>query len=187
MVSKSRAHETIDGMTPAGLYVSIPFCKAKCSFCNFASGVFAAERMDGYIYQLCAEIVDVGAWCEGLAIPAPRLVDSIYLGGGTPSLLPPSSIHKLFGQMRAQFEVLPGAEITVECAPGQLSPESLEAFQAAGVNRLSFGVQSFVDRECAAVGRLHSGAACRDELRRVAEAGVKARGCGPDLRAAAPD
>jgi oxygen-independent coproporphyrinogen III oxidase len=79
----------------------------------------------------------------------------------------------VFAGLRGEFEVEVGAEITVECAPGQLSGETLEAFQREGVNRLSFGVQSFVDEECAAVGRLHTGLECREELRRVAAAGVK--------------
>ena len=155
-----------------GLYVSVPFCKAKCSFCNFASGVFAAERIDGYVGTLIEEMRGVRGWAGSLGVAVPEGVDSIYFGGGTPSLLEPAVIRRVFGGIRGEFGVEAGAEVTVECAPGQMTDESLEAFLAEGVNRLSFGVQSFVDRECAAVGRLHTGAECRAELARMKAAGV---------------
>ncbi len=156
-----------------GIYVSVPFCRAKCSFCNFASGVFGAERVGGYLEQLLAEMRGVREYAAGLGVPVPDGVDSVYLGGGTPSLLEPEAIERLFGGMREVFAVEAGAEITVECAPGQMTDASLEAFQRAGVNRLSFGVQSFVDAECAAVGRSHTGAGAREELRRMQAAGVQ--------------
>jgi oxygen-independent coproporphyrinogen-3 oxidase len=155
-----------------GVYVSIPFCRAKCSFCNFASGVFAEERMDRYVDRVVQEMRGARGWASRLGAGLPERVDSVYFGGGTPSLLLPALIRRVFGGLRAEFAVEAGAEITVECAPGQLSSETLAAFQKEGVSRLSFGVQSFVDEECAAVGRLHTGAECREELRRVAAAGV---------------
>ncbi len=156
-----------------GIYLSVPFCKAKCSFCNFASGVFAADRMDGYVARLCEEMREARAFAGELGHEFPGRVDSVYFGGGTPSLLTPELVRRVFAKLRGEFEVERGAEITVECAPGQLSAQTLEAMQRGGVNRLSFGVQSFVDEECAAVGRLHTGASCREELRRVAEAGME--------------
>jgi oxygen-independent coproporphyrinogen-3 oxidase len=162
-----------------GIYVSIPFCRAKCSFCNFASGVFAGERMDRYVDRVVEEMRGARGWASRLGAPLPERVDSVYFGGGTPSLLAPELIRRAFGGLRAAFAVEDGAEMTVECAPGQLSAEALEAFQREGVNRLSFGVQSFVDEECAAVGRLHTGAECREELRRVSATGV--RRVGVDL------
>lgn len=171
-------------MESLGIYVSIPFCKAKCSFCNFASGVFAEKRMESYVDRIVAEIREAGQFTERLGVTLPRKVDSIYLGGGTPSLLPPALVQRLFAGLRSEFDVTPNAEITVECAPGQLSDQTLEALQGEGMNRLSFGVQSFVDKECAAVGRLHTGAQARDELRRVSSAGV--RRVGVDLIAGLP-
>jgi oxygen-independent coproporphyrinogen-3 oxidase len=168
----------------AGIYISIPFCKAKCSFCNFSSGVFAAEKMDAYVRRVCEEMEAARRDARKLAAELPEIADSVYLGGGTPSLLPPELIRRLFAGMRASFSVAADAEITVESAPGQLSDESLAAFQREGMNRLSFGVQSFVDEECAAVGRLHTGADCLAELRRVAAAGVKR--VGLDLIAGLP-
>jgi oxygen-independent coproporphyrinogen-3 oxidase len=167
-----------------GLYISIPFCKAKCSFCNFASGVFAAERMQGYVDRVCGEIAGAQADAKGLGLWLPVGADSIYFGGGTPSLLSPELMRQLFAALRGEFAIDANAEITVECAPEQLAPVTLEAMLAAGVNRLSFGVQSFVDRECAAVGRLHTGAEARAQLRSVAEAGV--RRVGIDLIAGLP-
>jgi oxygen-independent coproporphyrinogen-3 oxidase len=167
-----------------GLYLSIPFCKAKCSFCNFASGVFADARIEGYIARLEEEIGSARAWAAQLGVDTPQGLDSIYFGGGTPSLLEPGVIAKIFTAIRAEFTVETGAEVTVECAPGQLSGASLAAWQAHGVNRLSFGVQSFIDRECAAVGRLHTGAECTAELRRMQTAGVSRLGI--DLIAGLP-
>ena len=171
-------------MDSLGVYISIPFCKAKCSFCNFASGVFAQERMDAYIDRLLAEIRQSDDYSRELGAQLPRRVDSIYLGGGTPSLLPPELVSRLFNGLRSEFDLAPGAEITVECAPGQLSHDTLEALQRAGMNRLSFGVQSFIDQECAAVGRLHTGLEALEELRRVGAAGVSR--IGVDLIAGLP-
>jgi oxygen-independent coproporphyrinogen-3 oxidase len=155
-----------------GIYLSVPFCKAKCSFCNFSSGVFAGERMDAYVTRVCEEMRQSRDWARRLGFEVPEAVDTVYFGGGTPSLLPPELVRRMFAGLRGEFSVASGAEITVECAPGQLAEETLEAFQLEGMNRVSFGVQSFVDAECAAVGRLHTGASCRDELLRMERAGV---------------
>ncbi len=167
-----------------GIYISIPFCKAKCSFCNFASGVFADARIEGYVARLEEEIRGARAWAAQPGVEAPGRVDSIYFGGGTPSLLEPAIISRLFKVISAEFSIDSDAEITIECAPGQLSDASLAAWQAQGVERLSFGVQSFVDRECAAVGRLHTAADCTAELRRMQSAGVSRLGI--DLIAGLP-
>jgi len=99
-------------------------------------------------------------------------VDTVYLGGGTPSLLAPELLARLFAALRAEFELQPGAEITVECAPGQLGDATLEALAEAGVNRVSLGVQSFIDREAAVSGRLHSRAVVMEDLRRLRAAGI---------------
>lgn len=158
---------------PLGLYVSVPFCRAKCSFCNFASGVFGNERIDGYLVQVIAQMRQSRAFAADRGLVLPETVDTIYLGGGTPSLLNSGQIEMLFAGVQGQFAVERGAEMTVECAPGQVDDAALEAFQRAGVDRLSFGVQSFVDRECTAVGRSHTAGQCVGELERVRRAGVK--------------
>ena len=155
-----------------GIYLSVPFCKAKCSFCNFSSGVFAGERMASYVLRVCEEVRASRDWAGKLGLARAEEVDSIYFGGGTPSLLTPDLVQAVFTELRMEFAIAPGAEITVEAAPGQFADATLEAFQREGMNRVSFGVQSFVDAECAAVGRLHTGASCRAELARMARAGV---------------
>ena len=107
-----------------------------------------------------------------MGVELPRRVDTVYLGGGTPSLLAPELLARLFAALRSEFEFDRNAEITVECAPGQLADETLAALAAAGVNRVSLGVQSFIDREAHASGRLHSRAIVADDLRRLRAAGI---------------
>ena len=187
-----------------GVYISVPFCRAKCTYCNFASGVFAAERMDAYVEQVCAEVRGVRAAAErmggpglkptgfeathrglkpaatpkdgcagGLAgVELPEVVDSVYFGGGTPSLLSAEHMRRLFSALSGEFAVSADAEVTVECAPGQLGDATLEEMLRQGMNRVSFGVQSFVDAEAKAVGRLHTRTMCLKEIARMRAAGV---------------
>jgi len=156
-----------------GLYISIPFCRSKCTYCNFASGVYPASEHSRYVDLIVEEMRQAGDWAGRLGLELPRTVDTIYLGGGTPSLLEPELIARLFAAIRVEFEVEADAEITVECAPGQLSDETLHALIGAGTNRVSLGVQSFVDREAKTSGRLHSRAKVLDDLRRLRGAGVE--------------
>jgi oxygen-independent coproporphyrinogen-3 oxidase len=139
-----------------GIYISVPFCRTKCSFCNFASGVFSRALFDHYVTQTCAEIEAAERIADEVGGHLEQRVDSIYLGGGTPSVLAPDQLASLFRAVRSSFEVEPTAEITVECAPGTITDEVLEALLGCGVNRVSLGVQSFVDKECSSVGRLHT-------------------------------
>ncbi len=155
-----------------GIYVSIPFCRSKCTYCNFASGVYPAADHEPYVDRLVEDLGRAGAWAEELGAELPRRVDSVYLGGGTPSLLEPDLLARLFAAMRAEFLLDPDAEITVECAPGQLKDAALEAMVAAGVNRVSIGVQSFVDSEAHASGRLHNRLIVEEDLRRLRAAGI---------------
>ena len=157
---------------PAGIYLSVPFCKAKCSFCNFASDAYGADRMQDYVEHLCEEIGRGRAVAERLGASLPRNVDTIYFGGGTPSLLGGRQFRQIFDRLRGEFEVASDAEITLECAPGQLAEETLEELLRQGMNRVSFGVQSFVDRESSAVGRLHTREQCEAEIARLLAAGV---------------
>jgi oxygen-independent coproporphyrinogen-3 oxidase len=156
-----------------GVYISVPFCRAKCTYCNFASGVFGAERMDAYVSRVCSEIAAGPERAAGIPAELPRQVDSVYLGGGTPSLLSGPQVERLFSALRSQFRFSAGAEVTLECAPGQLTGETLEALLWAGMNRVSFGVQSFVNAEARAVGRLHTREVCLGEIARVRAAGVE--------------
>lgn len=156
-----------------GVYISIPFCRSKCTYCNFASGVFPAGEHERYVTRLIEEMGCAGRWAGGMGVELPRTVDTVYLGGGTPSLLSPQLIGKLFAGLRESFDLAPQAEITVECAPGQLEDPTLEALMDAGVNRVSLGVQSFIDREAQASGRLHNRGIVLDDLRRLRQAGIR--------------
>lgn len=154
-----------------GIYVSIPFCRSKCTYCNFASGVFPASDHARYVERLIADLASARASSESIGVEL-RRVDTVYLGGGTPSLLAPELVAKLFAAIRAEFDLDADAEITMECAPGQLADATLQAMAAAGVNRVSLGVQSFVDSEAHASGRLHSRAIVEADLKRLRAAGI---------------
>jgi len=155
-----------------GLYFSIPFCRAKCTYCNFASGVYPDSDHARYVAHLIEDLAAAPAWAASMQADLPRHVDTIYFGGGTPVLLAPQLFTQIFTAIRGQFEVDPAAEITVECAPGQLSDATLEAMAEAGVNRVSLGVQSFIDREAALSARLHTRAQVLNDLRRLRAAGI---------------
>jgi oxygen-independent coproporphyrinogen-3 oxidase len=150
----------------------VPFCRTKCSFCNFASGVFSRTLFDRYVGQVCAEIEAADHIARELGGQLDREADSIYLGGGTPSVLAPDQLQRLFRAVRENFEVERTAEITVECAPGTISGEVIDALLGCGVNRVSLGVQSFVDKESSSVGRLHSRAITLDDIARLRSSGI---------------
>ena len=167
---------------PLGLYVSVPFCRTKCSYCNFASAVFSRAVFTRYIERVCNHIhsttkngtaSDSAGYAAGrVDESAGREVDSVYLGGGTPTVLESQQLERIFVTIRQTFCLLPEAEITVECAPGTLNPSVLETLLRCGVNRISLGVQSFVDQEAAAVGRLHQRATVHDDIARLRAAGI---------------
>jgi oxygen-independent coproporphyrinogen III oxidase len=158
-------------MNSLGIYISVPFCRAKCTYCNFASGVSSVSAHEQYVASLCSEIRTLRQRLGEALIP--EQVDSIYLGGGTPSVLSPALMGQLAHTLRQEFAVTPEAEITLECAPGQLDDPALAAMLALGVNRISFGVQSLVDREAAATGRFHTRAVVLQDLERVRSAGLR--------------
>ncbi|HWC19784.1 MAG TPA: radical SAM family heme chaperone HemW [Terriglobales bacterium] len=155
-----------------GIYVSVPFCRSKCSFCNFASGVFSRAKMDQYVDRLAQEIFRAEATAEALGVICERSVDSIYLGGGTPSTLAPEQIRGIINRIRGCFDVRRDAEITVECAPGTLTPEIVEELVRVGTTRVSLGAQSFVDEETRSVGRLHTARHTAADIQRLQEAGI---------------
>jgi len=166
-----------------GAYISVPFCRAKCSYCNFASGVFGAgasgagasssDRMERYVERVCAEIRSSRGRAAELQAELPGWVDTVYFGGGTPSLLSAEQVRRIFAAPRGEFDVTADAEITVECAPGQLGDATLDELLRLGMNRVSFGVQSFVDAEARAVGRMHTREMCLGEIERMRVVGVE--------------
>src|ERR1700733_12628775 len=155
-----------------GLYVSVPFCRTKCSYCNFASDVFSRAVFERYVERVCADIERATVTVAQMDRHGERIVDSIYLGGGTPTLLDVAQLERVFVTIAQNFEVQADAEITVECAPGTLNAAVIEALQHCGVNRVSLGVQSFVDQEAASVGRLHDRKTVLDDIARLRAAGI---------------
>ena len=150
----------------------MPFCRTKCSFCNFASDVFSRGLFDRYVVQVCAEIGAAEQIAQELGGDFERRVDSIYVGGGTPSVLAPDQLERLFRAIRDNFEVSCSTEITVECAPGTITDDILESLLRCGVNRVSLGVQSFVDKESSSVGRLHTRAITAADIARLRASGI---------------
>ena len=169
---------------PLGIYISVPFCRTKCSYCNFASDVFSRAAFERYIDRVCADIANSHRVAAEMGGHIEQDVDSIYVGGGTPTVLEPAQLQRMFDAVRFQFSVRPDAEITIECAPGTLTPNVLDGLLRCGVNRVSLGVQSFVDGEAAAVGRLHKRATVLDDVARLRAAGI--RNINVDLIAGLP-
>jgi oxygen-independent coproporphyrinogen-3 oxidase len=157
---------------PLGIYISVPFCRTKCSYCNFASDVFSRVVFERYVERVCADIANAPHIADEMGGRIEREVDSIYLGGGTPTVLEAGQLRRIFATVREQFKVRADAEITVECAPGTLRPNVIEGLLACGVNRVSLGVQSFIDAEAAAVGRLHKRATVLDDIAHLRAVGI---------------
>jgi oxygen-independent coproporphyrinogen-3 oxidase len=157
---------------PLGLYISVPFCRTKCSYCNFASDVFSRAVFERYVERVCSDLEHAAETARQMGGDFEPAVGSVYLGGGTPTVLDISQLERLFVTISQNFAVAGRAEVTVECAPGTLTPAVLEALQRCGVNRVSLGVQSFVDREAAAVGRLHKRETVLQDIRRLRAAGI---------------
>jgi len=157
---------------PLGIYISVPFCRTKCSYCNFASDVFSRVLFERYVDCVCADIQKARQTAMDMGGRMERAVDSVYLGGGTPTVLEAAQLERVFSTVRQQFKVSPNAEVTVECAPGTLTPAMLETLLGCGVNRVSLGAQSFVDREAAAVGRLHKRETLLNDIARLRAAGI---------------
>jgi putative oxygen-independent coproporphyrinogen III oxidase len=155
-----------------GLYISVPFCRTKCSYCNFASDVFSRAVHESYVSRVLDDIAKAPETASELGCILPETIDSIYLGGGTPSILDAGQLRRIFGALKERFSVVSHTEVTVECAPGTLTPVLIETLLECGVNRVSLGVQSFVDQEAQAVGRLHKRATVLEEIARLRQAGV---------------
>jgi len=172
-----------------GLYIHIPFCSAICNYCNFNRGLFDADLKVRYVEALVAEISRAGlkacATSEADALvacatseadtlaaqPFRAAADTIYFGGGTPSLLEPDEIARIIAACEASFAIAGDREVTLEANPETVTDALLAAFRAAGVNRLSFGVQSLNDVELRRLSRLHSAARARDAVTEARAAG----------------
>jgi len=175
-------------MKRSGIYIHIPFCRSRCSYCDFATGQYEGALAERYVQALITEIATfTGAplsrdsSCEAAtrrATPTVAVeqsedceVDTIYFGGGTPSLLAPAQIEHILRAVGERFRVMDDAEITMEMNPGTVTPGSVAAFRAAGVNRASFGLQTFDDAELRRLGRTHTADDARRTLSLLREAG----------------
>ncbi|HEY3103832.1 MAG TPA: radical SAM family heme chaperone HemW [Pyrinomonadaceae bacterium] len=142
-------------MSRAGIYIHIPFCRSRCSYCDFATGMFESNAADRYVQALKKEIA---RWSE---IPTPAEVDTVFFGGGTPSLLSAAQIESVLKTISDRFELVDTAEVTLEINPGDGGPsavsrrETMLEWRRLGINRASFGAQTFDDRELKMLGRTH--------------------------------
>lgn len=153
-------------MNPAGVYIHIPFCRSRCSYCDFATGLYYAARAERYVAAISSEIANYS--------PGGRPgVDTVYFGGGTPSLLAPAQVARILETVHARFSVERTAEVTLEMNPGGLSREVLREFRHVGINRASFGAQTFDDGELRRLGRSHSAADVRETVRMLRAAGFE--------------
>jgi oxygen-independent coproporphyrinogen-3 oxidase len=169
-------------MAPLGLYLHIPFCQARCGYCDFVTYAGKDDQRDAYVAVLCEEIRLYGTSEQRAAsseqelqnyqdVCLPRLplaaclpdrqagrllISTVFLGGGTPSVLEPEHIHAIFRSIRKHFAVDPAAEVTLEANPESISVEKLKAWHKAGINRLSIGLQAYDDDLLRAMGRLHT-------------------------------
>src|SRR5580700_8481575 len=148
-----------------GVYIQVPFCQTKCTYCNFHTGVVAREKYHPYAAAVCREISALASSSE-LAPLRGATIDSVYFGGGTPSLLEPAALANILNLLRTSFGLTPHVgqhvpivpEVTLEADPETITPEKGAAWRASGFNRISLGAQSFDDRELQAAGRMHSSA-----------------------------
>ena len=130
------------------LYIHIPFCIKKCDYCDFLSGPVSRAGQEAYIYALLREIKEAASWEK-------RPVSTLFIGGGTPSVLPVDLMELLLRELSEQFRFLPAAECTIEANPGTLTEEKLVLYRKYGLNRISIGLQSPVDQELKMLGRIH--------------------------------
>lgn len=132
---------------PAGLYLHIPFCHSRCTYCSFVTGSYEESLAQAYLQSLRREIASTSSG---------RICDTLYLGGGTPSIVPPEEIATLIRVVRDNFHLTPDAEVTMEANPSDVDPRRLELYLSYGINRISLGIQSFIDTELERIGRDHT-------------------------------
>ncbi len=158
-------------MSP-GVYLHIPFCKSRCSYCDFATDVYrSSDAVERYTEALCTELHRFSDANPKSHIPNPKSVGSIYFGGGTPSLLSPAQVKRILESVRTQFDVAADSEITMEMNPATVTAETLAGYRSLGVNRASFGVQTFDDHDLKLLARGHDANDARTTFRLLREAG----------------
>jgi oxygen-independent coproporphyrinogen-3 oxidase len=147
----------------AGVYLHIPFCRSRCSYCDFATDVYkSATIVESYVSALASEIEN---------FPAKDTIDTIYFGGGTPSLLSPAQLEKILSEIYKKFSVADDSEITMEMNPATMTLETVVEYKKLGVTRASFGAQTFDDTELKRLGRRHSANDVRETIELLRQAG----------------
>ena len=137
-------------MKKLSIYIHIPFCVRKCLYCDFLSAPTEREVMDRYVNALCREIIKKSSICKEY------IITTVFIGGGTPSILSGERIEKIIRTVRENYQMEAGCEISIEANPGTITPDKLESWRRAGINRLSIGLQSAQNNELKALGRIHS-------------------------------
>lgn len=160
-MQRASAIPALHTWTPRALYIHIPFCTNKCFYCDFNSYVAAGQPIDAYLDALEQEMKLTVA-----ALP-PLAIDTVFVGGGTPTVLDPKQMERFLSAVRRHFPIAPGAEFTMEANPGTTDPDKLAAMRAGGVNRISFGAQTFDEGLLKAIGRIHE---ARDVVQSIANA-----------------
>ena len=164
-------------MEKLGIYVQVPFCQTKCTYCNFHTGVVSTARFAPYVEAVCREIREHKAFYSTAGVTLPKelgeaVVDTVYIGGGTPSLLEPPHLQNILDTIRKSFAA-DFAEVTLEADPETVEYEKAAAWMRTGINRVSFGVQSFSDKELVAAGRMHRRADIYRAVPILREAGIR--------------
>ncbi|CAN5429720.1 MAG: radical SAM family heme chaperone HemW [Blastocatellia bacterium] len=156
----------------AGIYLHIPFCKSRCSYCDFATDVYkSSEAVERYVAALCRELEHFDS--QALAGGSDLLIDTVYFGGGTPSLLTPKQVEKILASLHSKFTIDLCLEMTMEMNPATVSLTTLKDYKSLGVNRASFGVQTFDDTELKRLARGHDANDARETFRMLREAGFE--------------
>ncbi|MBR2001516.1 MAG: radical SAM family heme chaperone HemW, partial [Firmicutes bacterium] len=159
-----------------GIYIHIPFCVQKCRYCDFTSYAQMGEELKNrYIKSLLNQIQQMATGCCAASLPSfgGRTVDSIFFGGGTPSLLSPAQLGEIMTELRSHFVLTDDCEITMEANPGTVSLETLQGYRNLGFNRISFGVQSMEPEILKTLGRIHGPEEAAESVRLAREAGFE--------------
>ena len=147
-------------LTPSSVYIHVPFCVRKCAYCDFLSFPSCLDRIGEYVDAVCKEIKLAPKWFEEEKEP----LQTIYFGGGTPSLLSPEQVKKILDTLRDVFGISDTCEITLEANPGTIDEKKLAGFREAGINRLSIGIQSLDDSVLQTLGRIHDSGAAKKAI-----------------------
>jgi oxygen-independent coproporphyrinogen-3 oxidase len=164
-------------MTKLGVYIQVPFCQTKCTYCNFHTGVVSTGRFAPYSEAVCREIQGHRELYRAAGVELPEgferaVVDTVYFGGGTPSLLEPELLQGMMDAIRGTFATAL-SEVTLEADPETVEGGKAAAWVRAGINRVSFGLQSFSDKELVAAGRMHRRADIYRAVPMLREAGIR--------------